>query len=272
MNASYSNDAGAVYRYDRPRLYPDMMQDMFIGRDEAAPGDIVGQFVLLTTGGRRIDRRSFGESGRPMLVVFGSRTCPVTESAAVGLAQLHAEFGRQIRFVLVNVREAHPGRRIPQPQTFEQKWRRAYDLKVHLEIPFEVASDDIDGTLHRALGSRPNSAYLLAPSGKILLRAQWANVTSSLRVALMEVLAGGAPRTLTSTGRAILQMTGYMSPVLEAAGRPAKLDTWRLAPPLGVMMLAADLFVTLPRARRGAAAAALLGATLAAVIGVALAL
>lgn len=270
MHAHRSDPASAAYRYDRPRLYPDMVRDMFIGRDEAGQGDDVGDFVLLTTGGRRIDRRSFGESGRPMLVIFGSRTCPVTESAAEGLAQLHLEFGRHIRFVLVNVREAHPGTTIPQPRTFEEKWRRAYDLKVHLQIPFEVASDDIDGTLHRALGLRPNSAYLLDPAGRILLRVQWANDTAGLREALMAILAGGAPRTITNSARAILRMTGYMSPVLDAAGRPAKRDTWRIAPPLGLMMLVADLFSSLPRSRRGAAAAALL-ATIA-IAGVTLAL
>jgi len=171
--------------------------------------------------------------------------------------------------VLVNVREAHPGTKVPQPRTFEEKWRRAYDLKVHLQVPFEVASDDIDGTLHRALRSRPNSAYLLDPAGKILLRVQWANDTAGLREALMAILAGGDSRTITNTARAILRMTGYMSPVLEAAGRPATQDTWRVAPPLGVMMLVADLFVFLPPAHRGAAAAALLAAT--ALAGVALA-
>lgn len=263
--------AGAAYRYDRPRFYPDMLHDMFIGRHEAAPGDLVGDFVLLTTGGRRIDRRSFAESGRPMLVVFGSRTCPVTESAVEGLAQLHLKYGRRIRFVLVNVREAHPGARIPQPRTFDEKWRRAYDLKVHLQIPFEVASDDIDGALHRALGSRPNSAYLLDPAGRILLRVQWANATEALDDALMAILAGGAARTLRQTATAILRMVGYMSPVLRAAGQPAARDVWRIAPPLGVMMLVADRLAALPPSRRGGAAAALLAALVATVAGVALA-
>jgi len=47
MHTDHSDAAGAAYRYDRPRLYPDMVRDMFIGRHEAAPGDVVGDFVLL---------------------------------------------------------------------------------------------------------------------------------------------------------------------------------------------------------------------------------
>lgn len=92
-------------------------------------------------------------------MVFGSLTCPVTESAGGGLRELHARYGDRVRFVLVNVREAHPGALTPQPQTFQETSDHSMRLKEHHLLPFEVATDDLDGTLHRAFGPRPSSAY-----------------------------------------------------------------------------------------------------------------
>ncbi len=49
---------------------------------------------------------------------------------------------------------------------------------------------DIDGTLHRALSPKPNSAYVLGKDGTILFRAQWANDTKALAGALEAITAG----------------------------------------------------------------------------------
>ncbi len=127
-------------------------------------------------------------------MVFGSRTCPVTESAAPVLKRLHARFGDSVRFVLVNTREAHPGQTIGQPATAAEKHRHAHHLRHHHAIPFEVAVDDIDGTVHRAFTPKPNSAYLADPGGTILFRAHWANDEAALRRAL-ERTTSGAPCT-----------------------------------------------------------------------------
>ncbi len=52
---------------------------------------------------------------------------------------------------------------------------------------------DIDGTLHRALSPKPNSAYVLGKDGTILFRAQWANDTKALAGALEAIAAGESP-------------------------------------------------------------------------------
>ena len=93
-------------------------------------------------------------------MVFGSGTCPMTDSAAPGLNRPHIRFGSGIRFVMVNVREVHPGKAFPQPQTFEAKMAHAARLRELHGFAFEVAVDDLVGTLHRALGPKPNSAYI----------------------------------------------------------------------------------------------------------------
>ena len=273
MDATTTHPAAPArpYRYDHPRLYPDLLNDMFVSSGEPGPGDRVTAFDLPTTDGGRLRSSNLQAEGRPVLLVFGSRTCPVTESGADGLKELHATFGAKVRFVMVQVREAHPGEAIPQPHTLEEKTRRAGSLKAHHGLPFEVAVDDIDGTLHRSLGARPNGAYVLDPSGTILFRAQWGNETQAIGEALTAIVAGNAPPrpAVTRTLHAISHTIGYMSPVLDAAGKGARLDTWKMAPPMGVMMTLADLFSFLPRGRRGLPAM-ILTMALAAAVGAAL--
>jgi hypothetical protein len=67
------------------------------------------------------------------------------------------------------------------------------------------------------------------------------------------------------------QTIGYMSPVLDAAGKGARLDTWKVAPPMGVMMTLSDLFFFLPPNKRGLPALTLLTGLIAAVTAVAVA-
>ena len=170
-----------------------------------------------------------------MLLVFGSYTCPVTDSAAPGLNALHERFGDRVRFVMVSVREAHPGANAPQPTAFEEKHEHAERLRNLHDIAYEVAIDDIDGTLHRALSPKPNSAYLLGTDGTILFRAHWANDTKALAQALDAVSGGGPLRRTESRGliRPLWPTVRYIAPTLDRAGRGAWRDMWLAAPPHG---------------------------------------
>ena len=155
-----SVDIGRRYRFERLAL-GTVMRDMYFSKDDPAAGDRVPDFDLPTLGGGRFRSSDLSETG-PVLLIFGSYTCPVTDSAAPGLKELHGRFGDRVRFVMVNVREAHPGKAVPQPETMDQKTAHAEQLGILQGFEFEVAVDDIDGTLHHALSPKPNSAYVLA--------------------------------------------------------------------------------------------------------------
>jgi hypothetical protein len=257
----------ATYRIDHPTI-TDVLSDLRIPASDLGPGDRVPRFELPTTDGGRVSTDDVATDARPMLLVFGSLTCPVTESGAGGLRELHARYGSRVRFIMVAVREAHPGASIGQPRTFEQKARNATILKAHHGFAFETAIDDLDGTVHRAFGPRPNSAYLIDTGGRIVFRAQWANVTSALEQALAAVTAGAKPRraAVAHTLRAMAKMTGHAGVAFAAAGRGALADTWKVAPPFGAMILLSRLFSFLPKDRRGAPTMALMALGLAAAI------
>ena len=86
------------------------------------------------------------------------------------------------------------------PSTIEGKTAHAARLHDLHGFAFEVAVDDVDGGLHRALSPKPNSAYIIATDGTILFRAQWANDTEALMAALSAVVAGDGPRREKSGG------------------------------------------------------------------------
>jgi len=224
--------AGRRYRFEHLSL-PVVLGDMAFGKNDPGPGDRIPDFDLPTLDGGRFRSADLTETG-PALLVFGSYTCPVTESAAPGLSRLHARFGDRMRFVMVNVREAHPGENLPQPQNMIEKTVHAVQLRDVHGFNFEVAVDDIDGTLHRALSPKPNSAYIVDREGTILFRAQWANDTNALAEALEDVTEGKALRRLQSRElvRPMLSMLRYGAPVFDRAGKGAWRDMWRSMPPL----------------------------------------
>ena len=224
--------AGRRYRFDHLSL-GTVLKDMYFTQRDPGRGDSVPDFDLATLAGGRFRSADLTENG-PALLVFGSYTCPVTDNAAPGLNALHGRFGNRVRFVMVSVREAHPGKDAPQPMSLDEKAAHAEQLRDLHGFDFDVAVDDIDGTFHRAMSPKPNSAYLLGQDGTILFRAPWANDTKALATALEAVEAGKLPGRSQSGGVALpmLRFARDVAPALDRAGSGAWADMWRVAPPL----------------------------------------
>ena len=240
-------DVGSRYRYEHLKLGP-MMEDLSFRKDDPGPGDRVPDVDLPTPGGGRFRSSDLGET-RPVLLIFGSYTCPQTSSSAPGLKELHARYGDRVRFVMVDVREAGPGRSVPQPATSDQKTEHAEWLRDLYGFEFEVAVDDIDGTLHRSLSPKPNSAYVLDKDGTILFRAQWANDTKALASALDATAAGKSVTRSHSGGlvRPVLHALPHIAPAIDRGGSGSRRDLWVVAPPLAAIAFAFKVLHVRPR-------------------------
>lgn len=182
-------------------------------------------------------------------------------SAGPALRELHEEFGDRVRFVTLYVREAHPGDRYPQPHTFEKKLQQARDYVERDGIPWTVAVDDIDGTLHRQLDEKPDSAYFVSPDGHVLFRTTWSNHRKSMREGLEAAAAGVQPDDAEREPMVVpmLRGVGTMHRALSLSGDVAKKDVLKEVPPMYAMARTADLFRPLPPLARGGLAAGLLG-------------
>ena len=240
-----------------------LINDMRFNKGTPAAGDSLPEFNLTSTSGERITWQNFGE--RPVLLTVGSVTCPLTASSIPALKRLCQEFGSEIEFVMVNVREAHPAENMGQPETFEEKLEHARALKEQFQIPWTVVTDDLDGSFHRSLDTKPNSAYIVDRDGVIVFRSLFATDERSLREALTAIVTGkDLPRPQSQAMlRPLARSFGYIQEVLGRAGPQAKRDMWRAGPPVIIASLVAGLFSSLALEKRGAPAMALLAAILA---------
>ena len=253
--AEDSNRSGPeAYRYERVTIGL-LMGDLQFRKNTSSAGDPFPRFELPTTNGRQIRKDDF-VGNRPLLVVFGSNSCPLTISSIEPLKRLHQEFGDDIEFVTVNVREAHPGENNKQPINFEQKLRNAQIFKTRYEIPWNVAVDDIEGTLHRALDAKPNAAYLMDVNGNIAYRTLVAGDDTALAQALLSVSEDRPMRKSESRAmlKPMLRAIGFIDSVLKEAGPQAQRDMLRVAPPLILASKIASLFHFIPKPQRGAVA------------------
>ncbi len=245
---------GEDYRYKRftTRL---LFRDLRFRKGAAKPGEPFPLFELITTDGERlVNSDLFGD--KPVLFIFGSMTCPMTSSAAPSVQALFDQFGDRVNFVMLYVREAHPGEKITQSESIDEKLEIARALKKFYGIDWTVAADTIDGDLHRALDPKPNSAFLMDSNGTIAFRSLWAADYAALRQALDAVTAGRTPGRNQSTAMIVpvTRAMGHVQAVMERGGPQAVRDLWRGGFPMAAAGRLATLFSPLKPDQRGIAA------------------
>lgn len=256
------------YRYKRFTTSL-LFRDLQFAKETVGPGDPVPSFELVTTSGDRlVNADVFGD--KPVLFVFGSMTCPNTASAAPSVQALYEKFGDRVRFIMVYVREAHPGEYITQAETMEEKLEHARVLKKFFDIQWTVAADNIDGDLHRALDPKPNSAVLMNSAGIILFRSLWAADRNALHQALDAAAAGRVPERKQSDALVgpVARAMGQVQAVMERGGPQAVRDLWIAGFPIALAGRIATLFSPLSPDQRGVAAVLTLALGTSAALGI----
>jgi thiol-disulfide isomerase/thioredoxin len=242
------------YRYKRFTTSL-LFRDLRFPGAAAAPGDRFPSFDLVTTNGDRlVNSDVFGD--KPVLFIFGSMTCPMTASSAPSVQELYDEFGDRVDFVMLYVREAHPGENYAQAETIEDKIESARALQEFYGINWTVVTDSVDGDLHRALDPKPNAAYLANSDGEILFRSLWAADYGALRQALDDA-AGGRAMNRTQSNKLlgpVIRAMGVVREVMERGGPQAVSDLWRAGFPMALAGQVATLFKPLGPDQRGIAA------------------
>ena len=239
------------YRYKRftTRL---LFRDLRFRDQGAKPGDLFPNFEIVTTDGDRLVNSDVFD-GKPVIFIFGSMTCPMTASAAPSVQELYDEFGERVAFIMLYVREAHPGENFGQSESIEDKLEYARMLKSFYGIDWTVAADNIDGDLHRALDPKPNSAYLMASDGTILFRSLWASDYNALRRALDAAATGRTQQKKQSTAMVlpVARAMGQVQATMERGGPQAVRDLWIAGFPMALAGRVATLFAPLSPDKRG---------------------
>jgi len=113
----------------------------------------------------------------------GSITCPMYANTK-GPMNLLKEQYPNVHFLLLYVREAHPGSRTKQITSFTEKMDNAKSISKLYNEQREVLVDTVDGFAHKLYGSMPNMTYVIGKNGIIKFRANWTNIDALKKVLL----------------------------------------------------------------------------------------
>jgi len=116
----------------------------------------------------------------PVLLVFGSYTCPNFRGAADILNKLYPEYKDRLPFYLIYIREAHSttdwastrnqreGVVLPPAANMSQRQDHATMCVRKLHIEFPTLLDSMRGTAEKVYAAWPSKAYLVDKRGRIL--------------------------------------------------------------------------------------------------------
>ncbi|MCH7695839.1 MAG: redoxin domain-containing protein [Proteobacteria bacterium] len=153
---------------------------------EVFPGPAAGEpavdFTLTDFDGNEYKLSDF--RGKWVVLETGTATCTAYSKNIDRNKELRSEFS-DVEFLLIYVREAHPGERLPQHHSFEDKLKAAKILPKRYGEDRKILIDTLDGQMHRAYGSMPNVVYVINPDGIVHYRCDWGHV-ERLREALSQ--------------------------------------------------------------------------------------
>src|SRR5713226_6895849 len=191
-------------------------------------GEIAPDFELTDLDGTTV--RLAELRGRPVVIEFGSYSCPIFSDRVPAMERLAREHSA-VSFLVIAIREAHPGELLPQHRTTAEKRSAARKLAIEEGIGRRVLVDDLEGTVHRAYGGAWNPVYVLDGKGNVVFRRAW-NHPGEVATALAALEDSSSAPTSESVEMPPLsgrQAIGLR--LLERGGREALLDFYRGAPP-----------------------------------------
>ncbi len=172
------------YHYDRftSQAY-DL--DSFEGPE---PGDKAPDGMVTLTNGET--RQLLDFTGDFLVLELGSITCPLFQSRRNGMA-VQVAGNPDVDFAVLYVREAHPGSSISQHKDFADKQGMAMKLQVEDGETRPILIDDMQGSVHKAYGSYPNSVFIINRGGCVVYRSDWNNPAATAK-ALARLKSGRA--------------------------------------------------------------------------------
>ncbi len=83
---------------------------------------------------------------------------------------------RGVKFFYVYTREPHPGMyQHAQTQSLEERKKYAKEVREELCFDLPIIFDDMQGTIQKAYGNRPNAGFLISKEGVVLQKQGWAD-------------------------------------------------------------------------------------------------
>ena len=116
----------------------------------------------------------------PVVLVFGSYSCPNFRSSTDAFKAMHQSYGSRLPFLLIYIREAHgsdnwqstrnlkDGIALSSAGTFAEKEKDATMCSRRLHLPFPALVDGLDGSVETAYNAWPSRAFIIGTDGRVL--------------------------------------------------------------------------------------------------------
>lgn len=143
--------------------------DLFVG---PAAGERFKDFSFTDLdSGKQVKLSDF--LGKWVVLETGSSTCSMYTKNIPEMKEIEAEFP-DVQFLLIYVREAHPGERLGPHRSMKEKLAAARLVKPRYGEHRKVLVDNLEGDFHSAYGSMPNVIYIIRADGTVHYRSNWA--------------------------------------------------------------------------------------------------
>jgi tetratricopeptide (TPR) repeat protein len=152
---------------------------------------------------------TFAGLARPVVLVFGSYTCPKLRSSATDLKRIAAQYHQRVDFRLVYISEAHAnggaeaqwqstinqkeGIDLPAPRNLAEKQDHGTLCLRRLSLPFAMVVDGMDAAAERAYAAWPSRLYLVGRDGKVAFQTRLGELdfhADAVEQAIRQALAG----------------------------------------------------------------------------------
>ena len=181
-------------------------------------GEPAPDFTATRLDGTEVTLAAF--RGKPVVLETGSVTCPMYAGRINTMKTLVSRFP-EVTFLVLYVREAHPGERIGPHRSHADKVSNAWRAVNEDGEARTVLVDDELGTAHHRLGAMPNTVHVIDAQGIVVFRAMW-NDPGAVETVLRRMQAGQDPGTVPTRFRPAGASVGFR--VLHRAGRRALWD------------------------------------------------
>ncbi|MFG0330151.1 MAG: deiodinase-like protein [Phycisphaerales bacterium] len=157
-----------------------------------AVGDTAPVFTLTNLEGDEVSLADF--RGKPVVLEFGSYTCPIFRRKVDAIDALRDRYGTNVNWILVYTMEAHPtdgwavetnrrqGIEIAQHTSYESRVESARLCAEKLDLDLTLLVDSFDDAVTTAYSGHPNRGYIIDADGVIVSKQVWIEADQTKRV------------------------------------------------------------------------------------------
>ncbi len=147
-------------------------------------GDQAPDFALRSPDGKNSFRLAELRGVKPVVLIFGSYTCPPFRDVYPTLERLHQSYGKHVAFYYVYIREAHAedGWKLPRnkregiaindPKTMEQRVEVAQQACAYFKTKIPGLVDTMDDATDRAYAAWPSRIFLVDVNGVVAVHGE----------------------------------------------------------------------------------------------------